>query len=125
MAVNRPRFDAEAVERMRAQYLAGLVAASRDPTRVSSEQWMALAFAGHPYGRPANGTPQSVGGITRDDLVEFRARTFAKDTLRVVAVGDIDAATLGTHARQDLRRATRQGQADARGQDRAQGRASG
>ena len=95
LAINRPRFDAEAVERMRGQYLAGLVAAARDPTRVSAEQWMALAFAGHPYGRPPNGTPQSVAGITRDDLVAFRARTFAKDNLRVVAVGDIDAAALG------------------------------
>ncbi len=96
LAITKPRFDAEAVDRMRAQYLAGLVAAARDPTRVSAEQWMALAFAGHPYGRPPNGTPQSVAGITRDDLVAFRGRTFAKDTLRVVAVGDIDAATLGT-----------------------------
>jgi zinc protease len=54
-----------------------------------------MAFAGHPYGRPANGTPGSVQTISRTDLVGFWSRTFAKDTLRVVAVGDIDAATLG------------------------------
>ena len=95
LAVARPRFDAEAVERMRKQLQAGLAAAARDPTRVASEQWMALAFPGHPYGRSGNGTLQSVAKIGRKDLVDFHARTFAKDTLRVVVVGDIDAATLG------------------------------
>jgi zinc protease len=56
---------------------------------------MAQAFAGHPYGRPTNGTPKSVGDIARADLVGFHGRVFAKDALRVVVVGDIDAATLG------------------------------
>jgi zinc protease len=95
LAVTRPRFDQEAIERMRKQLLASITAASRDPTRVASEQWMALAFPNHPYGRPANGTLQSVAKITRKDLQDFHARIFAKENLRVVVVGDIDAATLG------------------------------
>jgi zinc protease len=95
LAVTKPRFDNDAVERIRGQLLAGLAYAARDPDRVASEQWAAMAFAGHPYGRPANGTPGSVQTISRTDLVGFWSRTFAKDTLRVVAVGDIDAATLG------------------------------
>jgi zinc protease len=33
--------------------------------------------------------------MTRDDLEGFRKRTFARDNLKVVAVGDIDAAQLG------------------------------
>jgi zinc protease len=95
LAINKPRFDPEAIERMRAQYLANLAYAQRDPTRVAADQWMALAFAGHPYGRPANGTPESVAKITRADLVGLRANTFARDKLRVAVVGDIDAKTLG------------------------------
>jgi zinc protease len=95
LAVNKPRFDAEAIERMRKQHLAGLAAAARDPTRVASEKWMAMAFAGHPYGRPSNGTVKSVSEINRADLAGFHKRAFARDNLRVVVVGDIDAATLG------------------------------
>ncbi|HWE21171.1 MAG TPA: pitrilysin family protein [Hyphomicrobiaceae bacterium] len=95
LAVNKPRFDAEAIERMRKQHLAGLAYAARDPTRVASEQWMALFFADHPYGRPANGTPKSVAAIARADLAGFHGRVFAKDALRVVVVGDIDAKALG------------------------------
>ena len=33
-----------------------------------------------------------IGTVTHDDLEGYRKRVFAKDTLKVVAVGDIDAA---------------------------------
>jgi zinc protease len=94
LAIAKPRFDEEAIERMRKQHLASLAFAARDPTRVASEQWMAQAFAGHPYGRPASGTPKSMGAIQRADLAGFHGRAFARDNLHVVVVGDIDAATL-------------------------------
>src|SRR5262249_6695254 len=94
LALNKPRFDAGAVERVRGQLLAGLAAAARDPDRVASEQWAAMAFPGHPYGRPANGTVQSVRQIAGADLRDYWGKNFARDTLRVVAVGDIDAAAL-------------------------------
>jgi zinc protease len=95
LALAKPRFDEDAVERMRKAHLAGLAYAARDPQRVASDQWMALAFAGHPYGQPMNGTPKTVAEINRADLAGFHRRVFAKDALRVVVVGDIDAATLG------------------------------
>ena len=95
LALSKPRFDADAVERVRGQLMAGLAYAARDPDRVASEQWNALAFGGHPYGRPTNGTQATIQKMTRDDLRDYWARTFAKDNLRVVVVGDIDAAALG------------------------------
>lgn len=95
LALAKPRFDEDAVERMRKAHLANLAYAARDPQRVASDQWMALAFAGHPYGQPMNGTPKTVAEISRADLAGFHRRVFAKDALRVVVVGDIDAATLG------------------------------
>ncbi len=96
LALNEPRFDADAVERIRGQLLASLVYAARDPDKVALENWYATAFAGHPYGRPSNGTEETVGKkITREDLENYRKRVFAKDTLKVVAVGDINAEQLG------------------------------
>jgi len=94
LAVGKPRFDADAVERVRGQILANLAYYARDPDRVASDQWAAMAFPGHPYGRPAHGTPDTVQKIAPADLAAFHARTFARDNLRVVAVGDIDAPTL-------------------------------
>jgi len=95
LALNKPRFDKDAVERIRQQLLAGLVYAARDPNKVAQEKWYATAFKGHPYARPANGTEETVGKITAADLEGYRKRNFAKDTLKVVAVGDIDPKQLG------------------------------
>jgi zinc protease len=95
LALNKPRFDQDAVERIRAQLIAGLVYAARDPNKVAQEKWYASAFAGHPYARPSNGTEETVAKVTREDLEGYRARVFAKDTLKVVVVGDIDATQLG------------------------------
>jgi zinc protease len=95
LALSKPRFDADAIERMRKAHLANLAYAARDPQRVASDQWMAQAFAGHPYARPMTGTPKTVAGIDRADLAGFHRRVFAKDALRVVVVGDIDATALG------------------------------
>jgi len=94
LALSKPRFDTDAVDRVRGQLLANLAYAARDPDRVAAEQWSAMAFAGHPYGRPTNGTQASLQGISRDDLSDYWSRTFARDNLKVVVVGDIDAATL-------------------------------
>lgn len=94
LALTKPRFDTDAVDRVRAQLQASLVYAARDPNRVASEQWAALAFAGHPYGRPANGTKETLEAIKSDDLRAYWSKVFARSNLRVVVVGDIDAATL-------------------------------
>ena len=95
-ALNKPHFDKDAAERIRQQILASLVYAAKDPDRVASDEWNALAFGDHPYGRRASGTEQSVSSITPQDLDTYRKKMFAKSNLRVVAVGDINAAELGT-----------------------------
>ena len=95
LAINNPRFDADAVERIRQQLQAALVYAARNPEKVAINEWYAVAFEGHPYARPSIGTEETVAKIMGDDLEAYRKRTFAKDTLKVVAVGDINAEQLG------------------------------
>ena len=95
LALNKPRFDADAVDRVRGQLMAGLVYAARNPETVASKEFMALGFAGHAYGRPSNGTAESLKSITGADLEAYRKRIFAKDTLRIVIVGDITASDAG------------------------------
>ena len=94
LAITKPRFDADAVDRIRSQLLAALVYAARDPEKVAGREWNATAFAGHLYARPANGTSETVTAITGADLEAYRSKNFARGNLNVVAVGDIDAATL-------------------------------
>jgi zinc protease len=92
LALNRPRFDAQAMDRVRGQLISGLAFAARDPNRVANDHWFKSAFPDHPYGRPANGTEASIRAITRDDLDGYRRRIMARENLRVVIVGDIGAA---------------------------------
>lgn len=95
LSLQKPRFDKDAVDRIRQQLLANLAYAEKDPDKVSAREWYTMAFPGHPYGNPSNGTMETLGKITRDDLLDYHKRIFAKSNLKVVAVGDIDAAAFG------------------------------
>ena len=95
LALTKPRFDQDAVERVRVQILAGLKFDENDPGTVASLAWDRLAFQNHPYGQPIKGTMSSIAAITPDDLRDYAARVFARDKLVISVVGDIDAVTLG------------------------------
>lgn len=95
LALTEPRFDAEPVDRIRAQLIAGIRRSERSPGDIASKLQMKANFPNHPYGRPVQGTADSVAAIGVADLRAFLARNFARDNLRVAVVGAIDAATLG------------------------------
>ena len=95
LALTKPRFDKDAVERVRAQILAGLKFDENDPETVASLAWDRLAFPSHPYGRPVKGTTASIASISPDDLRSYSDRVFARDKLVISVVGDIDATALG------------------------------
>jgi len=92
LALAAPRFEEDAIERVRSQRLTDLAIAANEPNRVAVERWYQDAFPGNAYGRPADGTPTSVARIVRDDLTSQHAKLFARDVLKVVIVGDIDKA---------------------------------
>ena len=94
LAVLEPRFDDDAIERVRAQTIASLRYQANDPGTVASKRFLAEAFAHHPYGVPSSGTIESVANVTRDDLVALHGRMLASGGLKVAAVGDITAADL-------------------------------
>lgn len=95
LALNAPRFDDDAVSRIRKQLMASLAYAAKDPQRIASKAWNAAAFPDHPYGLVTTGTAESLKTISADDLRNFVKTNFARDNLKVVAVGDIDTETLG------------------------------
>ena len=95
LALTKPRFDNDAVERMRGQMLATIQFESKDPEKLAENAWFGSAFPDHPYGLPVGGTKASVASVTAADLEAYRSRVFARDNLKVAVVGDIDAATLG------------------------------
>jgi zinc protease len=94
MALTAPRFDASDVEINRAQILSSLRRETTSPSDIASKRWWEIAFEGHPYGRPVNGTLESVPTISIDDLKSYTHRVLARSNLKIAVVGDIDAETL-------------------------------
>jgi zinc protease len=95
LALTSARFDAEPVEVIRAQVLNGLQRGTTNPNDIASRRWWSTAFPGHPYGRPSNGTIESVPTITIADLKSYTQRVFAREKLTIAIVGDIDAKAAG------------------------------
>jgi len=94
LAVNEPRFDPDAVERVRSQVVAGLKRDARDPDAMVARAWRKASFPGHPYGRPMRGDLDSIPAIGRDDIIAMHKRILARGALRIAVVGAIDAQTL-------------------------------
>lgn len=94
LALCEPRYDEEAIERVRAQTIAGLRYQQNDPGVVASREFFARAFPGHPYGRPTSGTIESIEAITRDDLLELHRRVVGQGRAKIAAVGALDAGRL-------------------------------
>jgi zinc protease len=95
LALTAPRFEPEAVERVRRQEIAGLQRETTNPNNIASRSWWQTAFPGHQYGRETKGTLQSVPTITADDLRDYVRRVFARNELTVSIVGDLDVKTAG------------------------------
>jgi zinc protease len=94
LAVNAPRFDQPAVDRIRSQLLAGLRARQRDPDYLANNQWLRALYGAHPYGRGSEGAVETLAGVTPQDIRAFRTALFARSNLTVGVVGAIDAPTL-------------------------------
>ena len=89
LALTAPRFDAEPVERIRGQILAGLARDAENPNAIAGRTLRRLFFPEHPYGRPVDGTPKTVAAVGAEDMRRFTAERFARDTLSIGVVGDI------------------------------------
>lgn len=90
-----PRFDQEALDRVRAQVLSGIASDAKDPDRIADRVFDQAAFGSHPYGSALDGTVESVTALTRDDMVAAHQNALARDRVYVSVVGDITAEEVG------------------------------
>jgi len=86
-----PAFAPEEIERQRSQRLSALKVNYEDPDYVADSMIDRLVYGFHPYGIPADGTPESLARITREDLAEFHRRWFVPNNCLLAIVGDLTA----------------------------------
>ncbi|WP_457645584.1 M16 family metallopeptidase [Profundibacter sp.] len=94
-ALQDPRFDDDAIARVKAQVVSAIQSAATDPDKISGRTFAKLAFGDHPYASSINGTLESVAALTREDLFAAKDAVMARDRMYVGAVGDITPEELG------------------------------
>lgn len=94
LALTAPRFDADMVAQRRARIVAALNQSNQRPASVAARTLMATEFAGHPYARDPDGTPEDLKSLTPQNLKQRAAALLLRSGLIVAAVGDIDETEL-------------------------------
>jgi zinc protease len=94
----RSTFPDKELEVIRDQILTFLEQDEVNPNTLASRQFGRIAYGNHPYGFYT--TPETVQGLTREDIVEFYNTTFKPNNALLVVVGDITAETARTQAEQ-------------------------
>lgn len=91
LAINEPRFDKDAMERMHDAFRTSLIRSETSPGARGSEARRVALFAEHPYAKPGRGTLESIETITREDVSAMRELLFSHANLSVGIVGAISA----------------------------------
>ena len=89
-----PRFDDDAIERVRAQVVSIIRSDLTDPDKIAASAFDAQVYGTHPYGSQMEGTLESVAALTRDDLLAAHDNAMALDRVYVGVVGDISPEEL-------------------------------
>ena len=92
-ALKQPRFDADAVDRMKRQLLSVIKKNEKNPSDIAAKAWKRAAFAGTPNAGSSLGTADDLRRITGKDLNEYRRR-LAKDNVYIGVAGDVDLLAL-------------------------------
>lgn len=94
-ALMQPTFSEVAFDRVKKQVISIVQSSETDPGDIAGRTIRALAYPGHPYSQPLQGTPETVAGLTVEDVRKAHQGAFARDRMFVSVVGDITAAELG------------------------------
>lgn len=89
LALSQPRFDVEPMERMIAGTVNRISRDSRNPNAIAGKAFSETVFGGDRYGRPVEGTAETVAALTADDLRSHLQDLLARENLIIGVVGDV------------------------------------
>ena len=93
LALSKPRFDPEAVARVKIQMLQEMQLARQDPAVVAEKGFYSLYFGPYTYGRPVSGDPAGLSSVTTQELHAFSTAHWVRGGLAIAVAGDANAAT--------------------------------
>jgi zinc protease len=95
--VKTPAFRREELERVRGEWLDGLVAERQQPARIAGLVGLRVLL-GEEQGAPVAGSVPDVKRLTVADLIDFHRRAFAPSALALIVAGDTTLAEVRPHA---------------------------
>lgn len=84
----------EDVKKERTVILEEIKMTQDQPSQLVEELLSEIAWPNHPLGRPIAGTLESVSGLTRDSIADYRDRYYQPNFITVAVAGDIDKKAL-------------------------------
>ncbi len=85
-----PKFTPESFSRIKSQLNESLINSRRQATTVADNVYAKINYGpNHPFGIPANGTPETIKNINLNDIQSYYDNYISADDARVVIVGDI------------------------------------
>jgi len=92
--VLRPRFDADEADKVRSEHIAALRQAADDPATLLGWHFAKTLYAGHRYGVPEAGTPETLARLDGAAARAFHRRVFTPAASIVYASGDFEPEAL-------------------------------
>ncbi len=86
------------VAQVRREMQADIVESRDEDRALAGRYFRRTLFAGHPYGRPTQGTVTGLESVTRDDALAAFRRTFNRDNVLFAASGDVSLPELAAFA---------------------------
>jgi zinc protease len=103
-----PSFPQAVLEREKARRIDFIKERATRPGFIVEQAFEKALYGTHPYANSGSGDPQSVAGLTRDDLVAFYRRHFVSNEAVVTIVGNVskdEAQSIAKELTADLPRA--------------------
>ena len=92
--LQHPAFPPQEIEKLRGQTLTHLKELEDDTRHLAEREFRQLLYPDHPYGRPVEGTLESIPLIRRDDLIAFYQEHYGPADAVIVVGGDVTAAAV-------------------------------
>ncbi len=85
----QPAFPEDELKRKATDIQAAIRRSEENPESVAGRELARVLYPGHPYARPTSGTVESVGRLTREQVVRFHRERYRPDAAAIAVVGDV------------------------------------
>lgn len=89
-----PVFSEDEIARRKKAIRNSIIQQKEEPGSIASKAFAKAVFGEHPYGRPVEGTEESLDLITRQDIIAFHREHMLPNNTIMTVVGDISSGEL-------------------------------